>query len=144
MITDLINKKIISFEKKYIHNNKMTETFDIPLPYNKNNDKNNDTPFINNVKVKFISAKQDKFGKDISYFKITSEIKQILGYLNGDYKVPFWVADDGIVLKVNSKFVPKSINQKGQFYEVIIEMNYYEFQPTDKEMIKGYYAKLYV
>ena len=122
----------------------MTETFDIPLPYNKNNDKNNDTPFINNVKVKFISAKQDKFGKDISYFKITSEIKQILGYLNGDYKVPFWVADDGIVLKVNSKFVPKSINQKGQFYEVIIEMNYYEFQPTDKEMIKGYYAKLYV
>ena len=122
----------------------MTETFDIPLPYNKNNDKNNDTPFINNVKVKFISAKQDKFGKDISYFKITSEIKQILGYLNGDYKVPFWVADDGIVLKVNSKFVPNSINQKGQLYEVFIEMNYYEFQPTDKDMIKGYYAKLYV
>ena len=123
----------------------MTETFDIPLPYNKNNDKNNDTPFINNVKVKFISAKQDKFGKDIPYFKITSEIKQILGYLNGDYKVPFWVADDGIVLKVNSKFVPKSINQKGQLYEVFIEMNYYEFQPQDKDnMIKGYYAKLYV
>ena len=122
----------------------MTETFDIPLPYNKNNDKNNDTPFINNIKVKFISAKQDKFGKDISYFKITSEIKQILGYLNGDYKVPFWVADDGIVLKVNSKFVPNSINQKGQLYEVFIEMNYYEFQPTDTEIIKGYYAKLYV
>ena len=122
----------------------MTETFDIPLPYNKNNDKNNDTPFINNVKVKFISAKQDKFGKDISYFKITSEIKQILGYLNGDYKVPFWVADDGIVLKVNSKFVPNSINQKGQFYEVIIEMNYYEFQPDGKDMIKGYFAKLYI
>ena len=120
----------------------MTEKIDIPaLPYN---NKSNDTPFINNVKVKFISAKQDKFGKDISYFKITSEIKQILGYLNGDYKVPFWVADDGIVLKVNSKFVPNSINQKGQLYEVFIEMNYYEFQPTDKDMIKGYYAKLYV
>ena len=123
----------------------MTETFDIPLPCNKNNDKNNDTPFINNVKVKFTSAKQDKFGKDISYFKITSEIKQILGYLNGDYKCPFWVADDGIVLKVNSKFVPNSITQKGQFYEVIIEMCFYEFQPKDnKDMIKGYFAKLYI
>ena len=70
------------------------------LPYNKNN---NDTSIINNVKVKYIATKQDKFGKDISYFKITSEIKQILGYLNSDYKCPFWVADDGIVLKVNKK-----------------------------------------
>ena len=117
--------------------------FDIPaLPYN---NKNNDTPIINNVKVKYIATKQDKFGKEISYFKITSEIKQILGYLNSDLKCPFWVADDGIVLKVNSKFVPNSITQKGQFYEVIIEMNYYEFQPKDnKDLIKGYFAKLYM
>ena len=111
------------------------------LPYNKNN---NDTSIINNVKVKYIATKQDKFGKEISYFKITSEIKQILGYLNGDLKCPFWVADDGIVLKVNSKFVPKSIDTKGQFYEVIIEMCYYEFQPQDKELIKGYFCKLYI
>ena len=75
--------------------------FDIPaLPYNKNN---NDTPYINNVKVKYIATKTDKFGKDISYFKITSEMKQIPGYLNGDFKCPFWVSDDGIVLKVNKK-----------------------------------------
>ena len=111
------------------------------LPYNKNN---NDTSIINNVKVKYIATKQDKFGKEISYFKITSEIKQILGYLNGDLKCPFWVADDGIVLKVNSKFVPNTISQKGQFYEVIIEMCFYEFQPKDKDMIKGYFAKLYI
>ena len=116
--------------------------FDIPaLPYN---NKNNDTSIINNVKVKYIATKQDKFGKEISYFKITSEIKQILGYLNGDLKCPFWVADDGIVLKVNSKFVPNSIDQKGMFYEVIIEMCFYEFQPKDKDMIKGYFAKLYI
>ena len=115
---------------------------DIPaLPYN---NKNNDTSIINNVKVKYIATKQDKFGKEISYFKITSEIKQILGYLNGDLKCPFWVADDGIVLKVNSKFVPNSIDQKGMFYEVIIEMCFYEFQPKDKELIKGYFAKLYI
>ena len=120
----------------------MTEKFDIPaLPYN---NKNNDTSIINNVKVKYIATKTDKFGKDISYFKVTSEIKQILGYLNGDLKCPFWVADDGIVLKVNSKFVPNSINQKGQFYEVIIEMCFYEFQPDGKEIIKGYFAKLYI
>ena len=112
------------------------------LPYNDN--KNNDTPIINNVKVKYIATKQDKFGKEISYFKITSEIKQILGYLNGDLKCPFWVADDGIVFKVNSKFKPNSIDQKGQFYEVIIEMCFYEFQPKDKELIKGYFAKLYI
>ena len=111
------------------------------LPYN---NKNNDTSIINNVKVKYIATKQDKFGKEISYFKITSEIKQILGYLNGDLKCPFWVADDGIVLKVNSKFVPNSIDQKGMFYEVIIEMCFYEFQPKDKDMIKGYFAKLYM
>ena len=112
------------------------------LPYN---NKNNDTSIINNVKVKYIATKTDKFGKDISYFKITSEIKQILGYLNGDLKCPFWVADDGIVLKVNSKFVPNSITQKGQLYEVIIEMCFYEFQPKDnKDMIKGYFAKLYI
>ena len=111
------------------------------LPYNKNN---NDTSIINNVKVKYIATKTDKPGKDTSYFKITNEIKQILGYLNGDLKCPFWVADDGIVLKVNSKFVPNSINQKGQFYEVIIEMNYYEFQPDGKDIIKGYFAKLYI
>ena len=115
---------------------------DIPaLPYNNNK---NDTPYINNVKVKYIATKQDKPGKDISHFKITSEIKQIPGYLNGDLKCPFWVADDGIVLKVNSKFVPNSITQKGQFYEVIIEMCFYEFQPKDKDMIKGYFAKLYI
>ena len=115
---------------------------DIPaLPYN---NKNNDTSIINNVKVKYIATKQDKFGKEISYFKITSEIKQILGYLNSDLKCPFWVADDGIVLKVNSKFVPNSIDQKGMFYEVIIEMCFYEFQPKDKDMIKGYFAKLYI
>ena len=114
---------------------------DIPaLPYNKNN---NDTSIINNVKVKYIATKTDKFGKDISYFKVTSEIKQILGYLNGDLKCPFWVADDGIVLKVNSKFVPKSIDTRGQFYEVIIEMCLYGFQPTGKELIKGYFAKPY-
>ena len=111
------------------------------LPYNKNN---NDTSIINNVKVKYIATKQDKFGKEISYFKVTSEIKQILGYLNGDLKCPFWVADDGIVLKVNSKFKPNSIDTKGMFYEVIIEMCFYEFQPKDKDMIKGYFAKLYI
>ena len=111
------------------------------LPYN---NKNNDTNLINNVKVKYIATKTNKFGKDISYFKITSEIKQILGYLNSDLRCPFWVADDGIVLKVNSKFVPNTINQKGQFYEVIIEMNNYEFQPDGKEIIKGYFAKLYI
>ena len=118
----------------------MTEKIDIPaLPYN---NKNNDTPFINNVKVKFISANKDKFGKDISYFKVTNEIKQILGYLNGGLKSPFWVSNDGSMLKVNSKFVPNSINQKGQFYEVIIEMNYYEMEKEGKEF-KGYHAKLY-
>ena len=118
----------------------MAEKIDIPaLPCN---NKNNDTPFINNIKVKFISAKQDKFGKDISYFRVTSEIKQILGYLNGGFNCPFWIADDGVVLKVNSKIVPNSINQKGQFYEVIIEMNYYGMEKEGKEF-KGYYAKLY-
>ena len=120
----------------------MTDPIKIDIPALPYNNKNNDTPIINNVKVKYIATKQDKFGKEISYFKITNEIKQILGYLNGDLKCPFWVADDGIVLKVNSKFVPNSINQKGMFYEVIIEMCFYEFQPKDKELIKGYFAKL--
>ena len=122
----------------------MTDPIKIDIPALPYNNKNNDTSIINNVKVKYIATKQDKFGKEISYFKITSEIKQILGYLNGDLKCPFWVADDGIVLKVNSKFVPNSINQKGMFYEVIIEMCFYEFQPKDKELIKGYFAKLYI
>ena len=122
----------------------MTDPIKIDIPALPYNNKNNDTPYINNVKVKYIATKQDKFNKDISYFKITSEIKQILGYLNGDLKCPFWVADDGIVLKVNSKFVPNSIDQKGMFYEVIIEMCFYEFQPKDKELIKGYFAKLYI
>ena len=121
----------------------MTDPIKIDIPALPYNNKNNDTSIINNVKVKYIATKQDKFGKEISYFKITSEIKQILGYLNGDLKCPFWVADDGIVLKVNSKFVPNSIDQKGMFYEVIIEMCFYEFQPKDKELIKGYFAKLY-
>ena len=122
----------------------MTDPIKIDIPALPYNNKNNDTSIINNVKVKHIATKQDKFGKEISYFKITSEIKQILGYLNGDLKCPFWVADDGIVLKVNSKFVPNSIDQKGMFYEVIIEMCFYEFQPKDKELIKGYFAKLYI
>ena len=122
----------------------MTDPIKIDIPALPYNNKNNDTSIINNVKVKYIATKQDKFGKEISYFKITSEIKQILGYLNGDLKCPFWVADDGIVLKVNSKFVPNSIYQKGMFYEVIIEMCFYEFQPKDKDMIKGYFAKLYI
>ena len=122
----------------------MTDPIKIDIPALPYNNKNNDTSIINNVKVKYIATKQDKFGKEISYFKITSEIKQILGYLNGDLKCPFWVADDGIVLKVNSKFVPNSIDQKGMFYEVIIEMCFYEFQPKDKDIIKGYFAKLYM
>ena len=122
----------------------MTDLIQIDLQALPYNNKNNDTNLINNVKVKYIATKTDKFGKDISYFKITSEIKQILGYLNSDLKCPFWVADDGIVLKVNSKFVPNTINQKGQFYEVIIEMSNYEFQPDGKELIKGYFAKLYI
>ena len=122
----------------------MTDPIKIDIPALPYNNKNNDTSIINNVKVKYIATKQDKFGKEISYFKITSEIKQILGYLNSDLKCPFWVADDGIVLKVNSKFVPNSIDQKGMFYEVIIEMCFYEFQPKDKDMIKGYFAKLYI
>ena len=122
----------------------MTDPIKIDIPALPYNNKNNDTSIINNVKVKYIATKQDKFGKEISYFKITSEIKQILGYLNSDLKCPFWVADDGIVLKVNSKFVPNSIDQKGMLYEVIIEMCFYEFQPKDKELIKGYFAKLYI
>ena len=122
----------------------MTDPIKIDIPALPYNNKNNDTSIINNVKVKYIATKQDKFGKEISYFKITSEIKQILGYLNGDLKCPFWVADDGIVLKVNSKFVPNSIDQKGMFYEVIIEMCFYEFQPKDRDLIKGYFAKLYI
>ena len=64
--------------------------------------------------------------------------------MNGDLKCPFWIADDGIVLKVNKTIVPYSIDTKGQFYEVIIEMCFYEFQPKDKELIKGYFAKLYI
>ena len=122
----------------------MTDPIKIDIPALPYNNKNNDTSIINNVKIKYIATKQNKFGKEISYFKITSEIKQILGYLNSDLKCPFWVADDGIVLKVNSKFVPNSIDQKGMFYEVIIEMCFYEFQPKDKELIKGYFAKLYI
>ena len=115
----------------------MTDPIKIDIPALPYNNKNNDTPIINNVKVKYIATKQDKFGKEISYFKITNEIKQILGYLNGDLKCPFWVADDGIVLKVNSKFVPNSIDQKGMFYEVIIEMCFYEFQPKDRDLINS-------
>ena len=122
----------------------MTDPIKIDIPALPYNNKNNDTSIINNVKIKYIATKQDKFGKEISYFKITSEIKQILGYLNIDLKCPFWVADDGIVLKVNSKVVPNSIDQKGMFYEIIIEMCFYEFQPKDKELIKGYFAKLYI
>ena len=100
----------------------MTEPIkiDIPaLPYNNKN--KNDTPFINNVKVKYIATKTDKFGKDISYFKITNEIKQILGYLNGDLKCPFWVSEDGIILKVNKKMSLILLTQKVNYTRLLLK-----------------------
>ena len=98
----------------------MTETIDIPaLPYNNKN--KNDTPFINNVKVKYLTSKTDKFNKEISYFKITSEIKQILGYLNSGFKCPFWVSDDGIVLKVNKKMSLNLLIQRVNFTKLLLK-----------------------
>ena len=119
------------------------EKIDIPLKIP--NDKptnNNETHVINNIKVKYIGTKTNKFNKDISYFKITNETKQILRYLNSDLTSPFWLGDDGLILKCNKKFVPDSINTTGQLYEVIIEMNYYEMEKEGKEF-KGYFAKPY-
>ena len=110
----------------------MTEPIkiDIPaLPYNKNK---NDTPFINNVKVKYIATKTNKFGKDISYFKIANEIKQILGYLNGDLKCPFWVADDGIVLKVNKKLFLIVLTKKVNFTKLLLKCVFTNFNQKIK------------
>ena len=46
----------------------MTEKIDIPaLPYNKNK---NDTPFINNVKVKYLTSKQTNLIKRYHTLKL--------------------------------------------------------------------------
>ena len=95
---------------------------------------------IKNVKVKYLSTKQDKYDNETSYFKIKDKnIEQKFATLiKVDYKMPWFKSENGqTILKVKSKYVKLKDGElkKEELVVVDITFKYYKFND-----VEGFYV----
>ena len=91
---------------------------------------------IKNVKVRFLTTKEDKYENEISYFKLVDKnIENKLAVINKEgYKTPYFKTDDGkILLKCKNKYVKVEVKKDDP---INCEIHFKYFKMEDFE---GYY-----
>ena len=95
---------------------------------------------LKNIKLEYLSTKQDKYENEISYFKIKDRnIDQKFISLNKEgYKQPYFKTDKGsYILKAKTKYLKLKELKKDETVSTDIT-----FKPYEMEDNKGFYVKL--
>jgi len=94
---------------------------------------------VKNVRVEYLSTKQDKYDNEMSYFKIKDKnIDQKFGTIKENYNLPWFKSENGqTILKVKSKYVKLKDGElkKEDLIAVDITFKYYKFNG-----VEGFYV----
>ena len=91
--------------------------------------KENNTILFNDIRLNFISKKEDNYGNEVCYFKCVdkNKLKNIMSFQN--LKMPYFVGDNGtLILKVKHKFVNLIDEFKKQTYLCDLVFESYNFE----------------
>ena len=128
---------------KRINNHNMLKAFK-GRPAKINNEIN-----INELQCQYLITKENNYGKNIMYFKITdtyfrSKLKPLFSLNDGDFKITIFTSDTGDhLLKVSEQWFGGLIELVSKtLYSVDLIFQFYELETSDKTIIKGYYSKV--
>ena len=108
---------------------------------------------IKDLEVEFITKKVNNYNTMISYFKITDpklekKLKPVFK-LSETLTKPIWrsgaiygdAVDGSVMLKAKYSYIEKTIMERNQKFNIDLVLVSYN-DPDDKNVVKGYYARL--
>ena len=108
---------------------------------------------IKDLEVEFITKKVNNYNTMISYFKITDpklekKLKPVFK-LSETLTKPVWrsgaiygdAVDGSVMLKAKYSYIEKTIMERNQKFNIDLVLVSYN-DPDDKNVVKGYYARL--
>ena len=108
---------------------------------------------IKDLEVEFITKKVNNYNTMISYFKITDpklekKLKPVFK-LSETLTKPVWrsgaiygdAVDGSVMLKAKYSYIEKAIVERNQTFNIDLVLVSYN-DPDDKNVVKGYYARL--
>ena len=111
--------------------------------------KTNNEITINELECQYLTTKENNYGKNIMYFKITdthfrSKLKPLFSLNDGDLKMHIFTSDTGDhLLKVSEQWFGGLVELVSKsLYSVDLLFQFYELETSDKKTIKGYYSKI--
>ena len=110
--------------------------------------KSTNTFDINGLTTEYLSTKTDKYDNEVSYYKIIdknykNKMSAILKEVCDECKMPFWKTEDHeYILKVKTKYTPKTKLDVNDIVTVNLMFKYYAMQTNDDKLLQGYYAKI--
>ena len=110
--------------------------------------KSTNTFDVNGLTTEYLSTKTDKYDNEVSYYKIIdknykNKMSAILKEVCDECKMPFWKTEDHeYILKVKTKYTPKTKLDVNDIVTVNLMFKYYAMQTNDDKLLQGYYAKI--
>jgi len=111
--------------------------------------KENNVIQVNDIKLNFISKKEDGYGNEVCYFKCMekNKLKNIIALKNADLKLPLFISDNGsVILKVKNKFIKHSVSSDDDglrklTYLCDLHFERFSFE-SENALINGFYLKM--
>ena len=109
---------------------------------------NKNTFDVNDLLCEYLSTKTDKYDNEVSYYKVIdknykNKMSGILKEVCDECKMPFWKTEDHeYILKVKTKYTPKTKLDVNDIVTVNLTFKYYAMQTNDDKLLQGYYAKI--
>ena len=109
---------------------------------------NKNTFDVNDLLCEYLSTKTDKYDNEVSYYKVIdknykNKMSGILKEVCDECKMPFWKTEDHeYILKVKTKYTPKTKLDVNDIVTVNLMFKYYAMQTNDDKLLQGYYAKI--
>jgi len=109
---------------------------------------NKNTFDVNDLLCEYLSTKTDKYDNEVSYYKVRdknykNKMSGILKEQCDECKMPFWKTEDHeYILKVKTKYTPKTKLDVNDIVTVNLMFKYYAMQTNDDKLLQGYYAKI--
>ena len=110
--------------------------------------KSTNTFDVNDLLCEYLSTKTDKYDNEVSYYKVIdknykNKMSGILKEQCDECKMPFWKTEDHeYILKVKTKYTPKTKLDVNDIVTVNLMFKYYAMQTNDDKLLQGYYAKI--
>ena len=102
---------------------------------------------VNDVRVEYITTKEDNYKNKVSYLKVleTKKLKPILEQASPEWNLPLWLTDeDSYIVKVKGKFMPKNEYDYHEILNASFEFKQYSFTNDDDKLIQGYYVSKFL